>query len=99
MEAEQMYSNHRNSSSFRKEQERIEKDRIEQDRIQQDQKKLKRDHPVNAKTTDLIDVNALVSRIDNNTGNLSDSSSISKIWWPTVKQIKKEIFCTYFSLL
>lgn len=50
-----MYAQHRNSDSFREEQAR---------------KKIRREHPVNANISDsdLIDVNALISSIDNKTG-------------------------------
>lgn len=52
-----MYSKHRDSNSFREHQE---------------QKLLKRKHPVNHADNsqlDLIDVNEMVRRIDENTGN------------------------------
>lgn len=51
-----MYSNHRDSSSFREEQVR---------------KQTRREHPVNANTSDsdLINVNELIGNIDKNAGN------------------------------
>lgn len=56
LELEKMYSNHRNSDSFREEIAR---------------KKLKRDHPVN-ENRDLfepLDVNDIINEIDSNKGN------------------------------
>lgn len=56
-QVERMYTKHRDSNSFREHQ-------IEE----QKQKKYKRDHPVNANITDLIDMNGLINEIDTNAG-------------------------------
>lgn len=53
LKAEKMYSKHRDSNSFREEEA---------------SKKLKREHPINSNLSDLIDVNALAAKIDDDAG-------------------------------